>query len=95
MLEDDLRALAGKDPATSLDGLEKDIWRNVESHARSARAANAIAVWQVAVIAVVLVTGVAGGSIASHAQFRTSSPLDAFSPGIDLAPSTRLLGNHP
>ena len=46
-------------------------------------------------IAAVLLTGIAGGSIASHAQSRSGSRLDAFSPGIDLAPSTRLLGGHP
>ena len=60
MLEDDLRALARQEPTTSLNGLERGVWRDVDSNTRASRAANLIAAWQVGVIAIVLIAPAEG-----------------------------------
>lgn len=94
MLEDDMRRLAESDTPERLDRLEADIWKGVDVQARQSRAANTIAAWQVAVVALVMVTGVAGGTVVARAQMSAAATRNAFSPGIEFAPSTLLLGAH-
>ncbi len=91
MLEDDIQKLAGRAPDTSLETLEMDVWRGVEAKARMSRTVNLFAAWQAAIVALVLLSGIAGGEVVARARAMETSPLAAFSPGISLAPSTLLL----
>ena len=91
MLEEEIQKLAGRAPERSLETLEMDVWRSVEAKASMSRTVNLFAAWQTAVVALVLVSGIAGGEVVARTRAVETSPLDAFSPGIGLAPSTLLL----
>jgi hypothetical protein len=93
MLEDDIQKLAERKPDISLETLETDVWKGIEAKARMSRTINLVAAWQAAVVALVLVAGIAGGRFVAQAHVTETSPeFEAFSPGIGLAPSTRLMG---
>ena len=92
MLEDDIRQLAQKVPERSLEGLEADIWNNVEAKVRLSSAIKRATVYQGMIVAVVLSGGWLTGSLSETP--RRNDPLVAFSPSLSLAPSSLLLRGH-
>ena len=93
MIDDDLRRLNELDPDHALDQLESDIWRGVLGRAQQRRAMQRMAFVQSVIMAVALLGSVAAG--VSLARAATPTGGEALLPsGLELAPSTLLLGSH-
>lgn len=92
MLEDDIGRLAQKAPERSLEGIEADIWNNVEAKVRLSSSIKHATVWQGVIVVVVFSAGWLTGSLSEPP--RHNDPLVAFSPALSLAPSSLLLRGH-
>ena len=89
MLQDDLDRLARAPLDRSLEGLESDIWRGVESRIAERRTYAGTFALQVAILAIGTL-----GSLAAGRQWATTHEFAAgvFSPYTRLAASTLLMG---
>ncbi len=93
MIDNHLDQLFKNPPERALDGLERDVWTRIDAEANSRRLSRRVIEVQAALVAVLLVGGLAFGSASPTSQPVTAR-LDVFSPGTPLAPSTLLLGDH-
>jgi hypothetical protein len=94
MNEDDIRSLAGQEPDRSLDTLEADVWAGVAARQAADRISRLVLSCQAFVVAAALVSSLIAGSQIGHALAKETGQQSSFANGMELAPSTLLLG-HP
>ncbi len=92
MDENDLRALTEQAPDRSLDTLESDIWARVGARQEANRVSRLVLCCQALVVAAGLVSSLIAGNQIGHSLAKQSSAGSGFANGMDLAPSTLLLG---
>lgn len=93
MIDDDLHELDEREPSHSLDRLEADIWRGVAARARQRAAARRTTSFQ----SVILVFALLGSAAAGLSVVRPAGALAGvalFNSGIELMPSSLLLGER-
>lgn len=93
MTETDLQRLSERGPDRALDGLEADVWAQVDVRKSARRAHGVVLMWQAGTVALALLGAVALGSAAAKTA-AARSEFDAFSPTTGLAPSTLLMGRR-
>ena len=91
MIENDLKQLMSRDDAP-LNGLSDDIWAREAAHIASQRSARRLAAWQLAVIAVAVVSSASFGVSQAVSSHPKQSALFA---AAELAPSSLILGGKP
>ena len=94
MIEGNLRDLTGRPPDRSLDTLEADIWAGVAARQEANRTARLVLSCQALVVAAALILSLIAGSQIGHSLARETGGQNSFANGLELAPSTLLLG-HP
>lgn len=94
MNEDDIRSLTEQKPDQSLDTLEADVWAGVTARQEADRISRLVLSCQALVIAAALVSSVVVGNQIGHALAKEAGQKNSFANGMELAPSTLLLG-HP
>ena len=94
MKPEEIEKLLRSGPDRSLDGLELAIWRGVEVQRTTDRnLVRGLISLQALVGALAVLGGIWGGAVATQAMANTPE-LGVFSPHMELAPSSRLGGNH-
>ena len=91
MIDDDIRQLDQRERDHSLSQLESDIWRGVAARARRREATRRITSFQ-GVIVVFALFGSAAAGLRIVQPVDTPSAVGVLASGIDLMPSSLLLG---
>lgn len=95
MIDDDLHRLDAREPDHSLDQLEFDVWDGLARRARERASARRTVSLQGAIMMLALVVSAAMGIGAVRPATVTAGANGLLNEGIELMPSTLLLGDRP